>query len=366
MIPPLIPACCLLCFLCLCLHKQSAKSLVLSQGRIFGTNYIVKLGLPQTAPVRFSHTASRNQQNKQELRSLIAKKLREIDRSMSLWKEDSELALLNAHPAGKAFFLSENLLAVLKKAKKIYKLTHGAFDPGQGRLFALWGVGPSKHAIDSMRQAPQAGLIGKILLEDSMAALSIVSKKGYVTKKHAKLYLNLNAIAKGYAVDQIALLLQRRGISSYMVEIGGEVRVGKRKNKRELWQIGIEKPRYDTGRSLLRVVYLEKASIASSGDYRNYFRSSSGELYSHILDPRKGYPKKSSIKAVSVIGPECMLADALATALLVMSLKQGKELIAKLPNYEALWVLLAAQEQKKSYVVESSEHMERYLHDPFP
>jgi hypothetical protein len=133
--------------------------------------------------------------------------------------------------------------------------------------------------------------------------------------------LDLSAIAKGYAVDQVAALLQDRGVPGFLVEVGGETRVQGTKQNGRLWTLGIEAPR-DGIRSIGKVLHLANASLATSGDYRNFFKEN-GKRYSHMIDPRTGRPIEHNLTSVSVVDVSCTRADALATALAVLGPDEG-------------------------------------------
>ncbi|MCP4661996.1 MAG: FAD:protein FMN transferase, partial [bacterium] len=143
-------------------------------------------------------------------------------------------------------------------------------------------------------------------------------------KKEGDLVCDLSGIAKGYAVDRVAEAIAARGMSDTMVEVGGEVRAAGRNRAGRIWRIGIERPQLLRG-SVQRVVALDGLALATSGDYRNY-REHEGLRFSHIIDPRTGRPIRHRLASVSVVYPRCMMADALATGLMVMGPVEGWEL----------------------------------------
>jgi thiamine biosynthesis lipoprotein len=136
-------------------------------------------------------------------------------------------------------------------------------------------------------------------------------------KTHPDVHVDLSGIAKGFAVDAIAELVEQQGITRFMIEIGGEVRTGARKQDGAPWRIGIESPVSVMRGPPQEVVELEDLALATSGDYRNYFERD-GRRYSHTIDPRKGRPIEHNLASVSIVAPNCMFADAMATALTVM------------------------------------------------
>ena len=152
--------------------------------------------------------------------------------------------------------------------------------------------------------------------------------------------LDVNAIAKGWGVDEVFEYLKSQKLSNFMVEIGGEVRALGLNNKASSWKIGIDKPSENNqpGVDIVAIISLDDKAMATSGNYRNFFEFD-GEKYSHIIDPRNGKSTQSSVVSVSVLGPNCMDADVLATALSVLSLNEGKALIDSLDNFEAYWII---------------------------
>jgi thiamine biosynthesis lipoprotein len=142
--------------------------------------------------------------------------------------------------------------------------------------------------------------------------------------------LDFNAIAQGYSVDVLAYFLERKGISNYMVELGGEVIAKGKKNDKEYWKIGIDQPNETTteDRPLQAIVRLRDKALATSGNYRKFYEEN-GQKYSHIIHPKTGYPAKHNLLSATVISDECMTADAYATAFMVMGLERSKQFLAE-------------------------------------
>ena len=147
----------------------------------------------------------------------------------------------------------------------------------------------------------------------------------------------MSAIAKGYGVDKVAEVVANSGCKNYMVEIGGEVVTAGVNKLGEAWRIGIQKPVAEAGVGYdnVMVIKLKDKAIATSGDYRNFFKYK-GKNYSHILDPRTGYPADANVASASVIANSCSEADGLATSLMVMGVEHGLNMIEKIPGVEAL------------------------------
>ncbi len=239
-----------------------------------------------------------------------------VDRRMSLYRPDSELVRFNGHPAHQPLALSPELLSVLQAGQRVAELTGGAFDVTVAPLVLAWGFGPE----------PRQGLPGAPLLQQRRAAtghrhLQIDAAGGLATKRLPGLQADLGGIAKGYGVDQVAQLLQAQGLADFMVEVGGEVRTAGRNARGRPWQIGIEEPDAAPPRARL-VVPLSGQAMATSGDYRIYFEEGR-RRYSHEIDPASGEPIVHGLASVTVVAADCMQADALATALIVMGPQAG-------------------------------------------
>ena len=240
-----------------------------------------------------------------------------INQQMSTYIADSELSQFNQHSGTDWFPVSPEVVQVVVAASHVSEWSDGAFDVTVSPLVNLWGFGPgaSRDRIptgDEIAQALPAVGYTKVESRESPPALR---------KSHAEIMVDLSAIAKGFAVDQIAELLDRLGITSYLVEIGGELRARGAKTDGSDWKVGIETP-HDSRRTLHRAVSLRDRAMATSGDYRNYFEQA-GQRFSHTIDPRTGRPVEHRLASVTVIAETCMNADAMATALMVLGPDEG-------------------------------------------
>jgi thiamine biosynthesis lipoprotein len=240
---------------------------------------------------------------------------RVIDHSMSLWDSTSLISLLNTNdPAARA---DAHFTTVFRKAWEVSAQTDGYFDCTVGPLVKAWGFSykkklppPTSVQVDSLKR-----LIGyhQVQLSD-----------GKLSKENPEIQIDFNAIAQGYTVDVLADFLKAKGVQNYMVEVGGEVRAEGRNERGEIWRIGIDKPS-DTaavGRPLQAVVSLNTKSLATSGSYRKFVERD-GHKFSHAIDPHTGYPITHTLLSISVLAPDCMSADAYATAFLVMGLEKA-------------------------------------------
>ena len=262
--------------------------------------------------------------------------LAKVNRQMSTYLPDSEIARFNRAGANEPVAISPDFQLVVRRALEIAEATDGAFDPTVGALVNLWGFGP-----DGLRHAaPPPEQIAAARATTGWRHLRL-APDGRLAKDVAALKLDLGAIAKGFGVDRVAALLRERGIENFLVEIGGET-LGVGVNAQgEPWRVGVLKP--DGTADLQGVARLSDGrAIATSGDYRNFYRDESGELRAHIVDPRTAAPVGHAVASVSVWAGDCLTADALATALFVLGPAEGRPLLAaRFPGVEALFLVRA-------------------------
>ncbi len=258
--------------------------------------------------------------NKDELISQIKSRLDSIDGKMSTYRVDSELSQFNQSRSLQWQDVSSSLFEVLKEAKHINQLTGGAFDITVAPLVNLWGFGS-----DPMTNAvPANEMIDAVLKNTGSDYLQLNEETQQIKKDIPDLHLDLSAIAKGYAVDQVSELLEKNGIVDYMVEIGGELRLKGKNILNNPWRIAIEKPDAGT-RTIQKVLPLSDISMATSGDYRNYFEVDDVR-YSHTIDPRTGRPISHKLASITILSDTSMEADAMATGLMVLGPEQGYQL----------------------------------------
>ena len=235
---------------------------------------------------------------------------------MSTWAPSSDISRYNGAAADTWHELPDEFMHVLDYALSLADDTGGAYDPTVGPLVNVWGFGP-----DGERREPPAS-------EQIEAARKRVGwrhvrldRRGDRVHQPGEVYLDLSSIAKGYAVDRVAMALDAAGIDSYLVDIGGELRARGRKSEGEHWRVAVEMPS-SVDRDVSEILELDDRSVATSGDYRIHFESG-GRRYSHTIDPRTGFPVDHSLVSVTVVHRDCMHADALATALSVLGPVEG-------------------------------------------
>lgn len=277
-------------------------------GATMGTTYSVKF---RELPENMTAT---------QVKAALDKMLVEINRQMSTFDPQSELSRFNSNPSTDWVPVSPELLFVVREAQRISEMTGGAFDITVGPLVNLWGFGPT-FTNDAI---PSQQAIAEAQERVGYRHLQIREEPPALKKDRANMYVDLSAIAKGYAVDRLADYLESLGMDDYMVEIGGELRVKGLNAQGVPWRIAIEKPTPGQ-RSVERILHLKHEGIATSGDYRNFFERD-GQRYSHEIDPKTGQPIRHELASVTVIDPSTTTADALATGLIVMGPTRGFEL----------------------------------------
>lgn len=243
-----------------------------------------------------------------------------INNQMSTWRDDSELSRFNTFTGADWFPVSAQTARVVEAAAAISDLSGGAFDVTVGPIVNLWGFGPER----GNDEAPSQQQIDHALERIGYQQLAVRSSPPALRKQRPDLYVDLSAIAKGFAVDEVARLLDAHDISSYLVEIGGELRARGSKPGGSPWKVAIERP-LSGERAVQAVVALRDRAIATSGDYRN-FMEQDGKRYSHTINPRSGRPITHGLASVSVIAASAMRADALATAIMVLGPDEGYRL----------------------------------------
>lgn len=250
------------------------------------------------------------------VKQAVAGALAAVDRRMSMFRTDSELSAFNRAPVGAAFAASDELQRVFRTALDVSRRTAGAFDVTVAPLVESWGFGTDRN-----RRIPAADRVREGRARLGWDSLRLDATHGTLTKTDRPVQADLGAIAKGYGVDRAAAALDALGVQNYMVEVGGEVRARGLNDAGVPWQIGIEEPDVMPQRAR-HVVPLSGKAMATSGDYRNYFEQD-GRRYSHEIDPVTGAPIAHRLASVTVVADDCMLADALATALIVMGPDRG-------------------------------------------
>lgn len=257
-----------------------------------------------------------------ELQRTVEGVLETVVAQMSPWRDDSDISRFNHAERGVEHALPEPFFSVLACAVEVARESRGAYDPTAGPLVDLWGFGPA----GPRREAPASHEIeaARRSLGWDRLALDATLK---TARQPGGVELDLSAIAKGYAVDALSALLESRGIGSFLVEIGGELRGAGIKPDGQPWWVALERPP-SIAAPVETVVALHGLSVATSGDYRRAFEHD-GVRYAHTIDPRTGRPVVTDVGSVTVLHCRCMLADALSTALFVLGPEKGFDFAAE-------------------------------------
>ena len=273
----------------------------------------------------------------------LARAVSRVDQQMSTWKPDSDLNRLNAAPEQQWVVVPKELVTVLSTALRIARQSGGAFDIAVGDLVQAWGFGPGEPIVT---QQP-LGTPEPCTRTSASAALEVDPQRNQV-RKRAPLTLDLNGIAKGFGVDELARCLEGWGITNYLVGIDGEMRARGVKPGGQSWVVALEKPNRGV-REVMGVMELGDAAIATSGDYRHWV-DVAGQSYAHTMNPATGAPLCNPLAAVTVVAANCMLADAWATALMVLGEIEGPRL-AQERGMDALFVLRDGEQFKEISIV---------------
>ena len=265
---------------------------------------------------------------------------RVINKSLSTYLPQSDISKINRGDT--TVVVDHHFRAVFEKATEVWKATGGYFDPTVGVLVNAYGFGPGKSITDLNPEQKDSllSLIGWKKIQ--------LSQDNIIKKESPHIYVDFNAIAKGYTVDIVGDFLQKSGSSDFMVEIGGEIVTrGNSPKTGQAWKIAIDNPLQEGKRDFLHTLTLQDQALASSGNYRKYrIDTITGERFVHSINPLNGSALKTNILSTSVKAPDCLTADAWATALMVMPFEKGKALIENDPQLEAIWSIASEEDLK--------------------
>jgi thiamine biosynthesis lipoprotein len=275
-----------------------------SIGGVFGTSYSI------------IYLADKTLDYQQEIDSVF----QVVNASLSTYMPDSDISKINMGDSNVR--VDHMFKDVFELSKKIHSVTKGYFDPTVGALVNAWGFGAEQHIqMDSTKVDSLLQFVGFDKVQ--------ISEEHKVIKEYSNIYFDFNAIAKGYAIDRVAVLLDEKGIQNYLIEIGGEV-VGKGINtiKSRPWGVGIDNPENEYNRQSKIAIRLNNRALASSGNYRKFrIDEVTGQKYVHTIDPITGFTKNSNTLGVTILADDCATADGYATACMAMDLEQAKQLV---------------------------------------
>lgn len=287
-----------------------------------------------------------------ELEEEIDQIFRDIDNSMSTYVPTSTISELNKGAVWVE--TDDHFMNVLERSLEIAEETNGAFDPTVGPLVRLWGFD-----YEEVRQDVTEEMISEAR---SKTGWQQVETEGDQVRLPEGFSIDFNAIAQGYTVDVLAELLEDKGITDYMVEVGGEVRTSGVNDKGTTWTIGVDKPQenIDSQQRFQFIIELDNSGLATSGNYRKFWvDEETGIKYSHTIDPVSGRPAKNRLLSASVTAPEAMDADAYATVCMVVGLDSCKELLDSKADLEGYLVYTDDEGAWKTFVTEGFKRMIR-------
>ena len=302
--------------------EESTPVIVQCNGTTMGT-------IPFCVKVASWQSAKNTQEQEQELLQTVQNVLNLVDSAMSTYRTDSEVSRFNRSNSTDWFPVSPGTAKVVQIALDVSELTQGTFDITVGPLVNRWGFGPEEYT-----NLPTQEEIDEILQSVGYRHLAVQPEPPSLRKNIPHLKIDLSGIAKGFAVDQIAVALGKKGISNYMIEVGGETRTAGEKSLGQPWTIGIEipTPLWFGEPKIQRKVHLGSRSMATSGDYY-HFTEDKGIRFSHIIDPRTGWPVEKSqidlpdsrlkLGSLSVVDSTCVRADALTKGFYVLGFEDG-------------------------------------------
>lgn len=237
-----------------------------------------------------------------------------VDVQMSTYRDDSAIEQFNQAPAGTCQAMPDGVLELVDAGRVLHEQSQGAFDLTLEPLLNLWGFGPKARA----EKVPSAE---QLTAARARVGMQHLRRDGQQLCKEVDVQVDFNSIAAGYAVDKLVQRFTELGVTSYMVEVTGELKAAGKKPDGQPWRIGLEAPQ-DGQRVAQRVLAVDGYGISTSGDYRNYFEEK-GQRYSHTLDPLTGAPITHKLAAVTVADKSTLRADGLSTVLMVMGTERG-------------------------------------------
>ncbi|OQX81571.1 MAG: hypothetical protein B6D56_01990 [Candidatus Omnitrophica bacterium 4484_70.1] len=244
-----------------------------------------------------------------------------LDKVFNLYNPNSEISRLN-HTNNQSFSASPELIEVIELAKRVYKLTEGGFDISSGRIYSLWKDLIKKGEAEEF---PSLEKIKELKKYTGMDYIEVDNKKKVITIKKKGIKIDLSGIAKGYIVDKAVIALKKKGVKSALINAGGDIYcLGK--NRTTLWKVGVRNPQLST--EIVDTLSIVDEAVATSGNYEQFFEFK-GKKYSHLINPKTGFPVKNNLLSVTVVANTCALADSLATGLFIMGLEGIKKVTSK-------------------------------------
>jgi len=273
---------------------------------------------------------------------IVYEEFKRLDKIFSLYGPASELSRLNK-TYNEPFRASAELIEVLGLSREVYDLSQGAFDVTQGALYKFWKKLINEGEVENF---PAPETVAKIKELGGVDNIKVDSATGAITVKKKGLIIDLSAVAKGYIVDKAIVKLKQAGIKSALINAGGDIYCLGRQFERP-WEVGIKDPRRLS--EILETQSLIDEAVATSGGYEQFF-TFKGKKYSHLVDPRSGYPVDNDLISVSVISENCATADSLATAFSILGLEAIEKFLSKNPSTMRVFLVRSVGEDKKIHI----------------
>lgn len=300
-------------------------------------------GFTQGTTYSITYENPDNNISPEELQLMVESVLYNFDMSLSLYRDSSIVSKINRneHAVPDSFFLD-----VFSKSKEVWELTGGAFDITVGPLVKAYGFGPDESR--DFRESDRDSLLALVGME------KVDIMDGMLVKTDPRVSLDFNAIAQGYSVDVIARFFDGLGLTRYLIEIGGEVRVRGDRNGRD-WRIGIDRPEDNnmiSGQELQAIINMKDRSLATSGNYRKFYVEN-GIKYSHTIDPETGHPARNQLLSATILAGDAATADGVATACMVMGKDKTIEFLSDHPEFEGFLIYSDDSGNFRTWISES-------------
>jgi thiamine biosynthesis lipoprotein len=264
----------------------------------------------------------------------IFTRIREIENLMSVNIPSSDISRINNKAGIEKVFVHKDTFKVIERAVYFAEKSDGAFDPTIGPIVSLWGIGTKDQRVPSQEEIDQT----LPLINWRNIELDPILNSVFLTR--VGMALDLGAIAKGYAADEAAVIINRAGISRALIDLGGNIIVIGERSRHgsgaEPWRVGIQSPHYERGVSL-GVLQVTDSSVVTSGVYQKFFEKDQ-QLYHHLFSPQSGYPAHNGLISVTIINHISMNADALSTAIFVLGYEKGMAILRTMPQTGAVFV----------------------------
>nr|WP_243156241.1 FAD:protein FMN transferase [Clostridium sp. C2-6-12] len=258
------------------------------------------------------------------------KRLSDIDDKMSVFKENSDVSMINKKAGISTHQVGEDTYFVIKKAVEYSKLSEGTFDPTIRPLVGLWSIGSDNPRIPSENE------ITKNIKLVNYKDIILNEEDNSIGLKHAKQAIDVGGIAKGYAADEVNKIIKNYKIKSALIDLGGNIFALGKKPDNALWRVGIQNPFNNRG-EYVGLISVENKSIVTSGNYERYFVKN-GKTYHHIIDPKTGYPSESKIISATIISDHSIDGDGLSTGVYIMGLEKSIKIIEALKGIDAIFI----------------------------